>query len=111
MVVYLPDPHDPLRLAGCQCVHCGYELKGVRDYRCPECGNEVDVDQARFGPPVQMSNVSAVGWLVSFVIAALFLALGILCFEWISSGVLGCFFVGLSILGWFAPVVYDWLLE
>lgn len=56
MVVHLPDPKDPLRLAGCLCPNCRYELKGVRNYQCPECGTEIDVNRARFGepPPTKM---------------------------------------------------------
>ncbi len=30
---------------GLRCKHCGYDLQGQREPRCPECGNELDAEQ------------------------------------------------------------------
>ena len=47
MVVYLPDNNDPLRLAGCFCPGCDYDLKGARSTTCPECGTMFDPEALR----------------------------------------------------------------
>lgn len=47
MVVRLQNNNDPLRLAGCFCPGCDYELKGVRSARCPECGASFDPEALR----------------------------------------------------------------
>lgn len=35
------------RDSGLRCLHCGYNLTGLLNHRCPECGNWFDPNQAR----------------------------------------------------------------
>jgi len=29
----------PIEFEGYHCIHCGYDLRGLSEARCPECGN------------------------------------------------------------------------
>jgi len=61
------------------CMHCGYQLRGLRAARCPECGAAFDPDDARhlFGPDL-LRLVSMRGRQVSAIVIVFVLA-------WVSS--------------------------
>jgi hypothetical protein len=63
---------DPLR--GLKCPVCSYDLSGLPDHRCPECGHEFDPDQlaARVAPAVGPLAMCASYGLAMLIVLASF---------------------------------------
>ncbi|MEO0474407.1 MAG: hypothetical protein AAF085_00360 [Planctomycetota bacterium] len=58
-----------------------------------------------------MSNLRVGEWIICWLLTILFALLGMICFQWQSSGVIGCMFFGFSIFSFLLPLLLDWLLE
>ncbi len=100
MVVHLQDPRDPLRLAGCACPQCDYDLKACRTCRCPECGLLFDLDDVRQRraehPETRITTgVASVG-VTAVVAALLWMADQFLDLYW--GGLIGLLMVGLAVV-------------
>lgn len=110
MSIYLPDPDDPLRLAGCCCPHCKYELKGLRYCVCPECGVFFDLKEVRH---CRLHTCDRPDFFSENVVPALVGA--ILGLIWIGvehypgSGGIGLILWVLAMLASLAPLVYVFL--
>ena len=111
MVVYLPDPTDPHRLAGCKCPNCGYDLKGVRNLHCPECGCSFSSAEVRFGTDEPGGDNNPIAfWLIMgpslFYTTALFVLMCVSAPLWLIN------LVGAqTLLCWSVPWLVDWLCK
>ena len=57
-----PMSQAPLEDAGYRCPKCAYNLTGLPEARCPECGAAFDWQAVRRGPPPTIAFERARGW-------------------------------------------------
>lgn len=95
-----------MRLAGCKCPRCRYDLKGVRSCHCPECGHAFDYNQVRFGEPKYQALPDIV-WLVALVLQIWFVGLSFFFMAFLFAPLAGLVFYLLSVLSWVLPVGYE----
>lgn len=109
MVVHIANPRDPLRLAGCECPACGYELKGVSSPTCPECGESFSIDEVRNIRSMGDESPKVIGFLIWLAIAVGFFGAIALLFTTDGGGLMGCFLLGIGVVAMLIPIAWDML--
>src|SRR5262245_57802164 len=58
-----------------RCLHCGYSLRGLVEFRCPECGREITLKDVHWQgsagralPGLAMVGTATFAWGVSFLV-------------------------------------------
>ena len=94
-----PPRRDPF--AGLNCPACGYELRGLSEPRCPECGEGFDPFVLRYAvehPPF-WRNPAFWSWS-AFVIVAMAFSLGLfVMFRGVAAVILACI-LGVGAIHW-----------
>jgi len=70
-----------MQLTGMNCPSCGYDLRGLPEHRCPECGRPFDPRTISDCPPSVINRRTASRALCAFFLCLIFSVCGRLCFA------------------------------
>ncbi|HCD32792.1 MAG TPA: hypothetical protein DER01_10330 [Phycisphaerales bacterium] len=104
------NPDDPLRLEGCCCPHCQYELKGATSCMCPECGEMFTVTEVRSN---RLRVPKAVPWgaILMLMPGGLFIYWGSQCLSMAFGGVFGMLLIGIGISMIAIPWAFEYMVD
>ncbi len=104
------NPDDPLRLEGCVCPHCQYELKGATSCMCPECGELFTVSEVRSNR-LRVPKPIPWGHMFACIPGGLFIFWGVQCFGMGFGSVVGMFLVGVGLSMISLPWVFTYISD